>query len=45
VTFVERVTGGEERWHAIRSFEGIIVLVVVHSYREEASREVIKEAL
>jgi uncharacterized DUF497 family protein len=42
VTFVERVTGGEERWHAIGSIETIIVLVVVHTYREENSEEVIR---
>ena len=42
ITFVERVTDGEERWHAIGSIEGIIVLVVVHTYREEDSEEVIR---
>jgi uncharacterized protein len=42
VTFVERVTGGEERWHAIGSVETIIVLVVVHTYREENSEEAIR---
>jgi uncharacterized DUF497 family protein len=42
VTFVERVTDGEERWHAIGSIEKIIILVVVHTYREEASDEVIR---
>jgi uncharacterized DUF497 family protein len=42
VTFVERVTDGEERWHAIGSIEGIILLVVVHTYREEISGEVVR---
>jgi uncharacterized DUF497 family protein len=42
ITFVERVTDGEERWHAIGSIEKIIVLVVVHTYREEKSEEVIR---
>jgi len=42
VTFVERVTHGEERWHAIGSIEDVIVLVVVHTYREAASEEVIR---
>jgi hypothetical protein len=42
VTFVEWVTDGEERWHAIGSIEGTIVLVVVHTYREEGSDEVIR---
>jgi uncharacterized DUF497 family protein len=42
ITFVERVTGGEERWHAIGSIEKIILLVVVHTYRQENSDEVIR---
>lgn len=42
ITFVERVTAGEERWHAIGSIEDIVVLVVVHTYREENSEEVIR---
>jgi uncharacterized DUF497 family protein len=42
VTFVERVTDGEERWHAIGSIENIIVLVVVHTWREDASDEVVR---
>ena len=42
VTFVERVTDGEARWHAIGSIENLIVLVVVHTYREEGSDEVVR---
>ena len=42
VTFVERVTEGEQRWHAIGSIAGIIILVVVHTYREEVSDEVVR---
>jgi uncharacterized DUF497 family protein len=42
VTFVERVSGGEERWHAIGSIEEIIILVVVHTYRAEGTDEVIR---
>jgi uncharacterized DUF497 family protein len=42
ITFVERVTDGEERWHAIGSIEKIIVLVAVHTYRGENSEEVIR---
>ena len=42
ITFVERVTDGEERWHAIGSIEKIILLVVVHTYREENSEQVIR---
>ncbi len=42
ISFVERVSDGEERWHAIGSIENIIVIVVVHTYREEVSAEVIR---
>ena len=42
VTFVERVTEGEERWHAIGSIENVIVLVVVHTHRLEGSDEIIR---
>jgi uncharacterized protein len=42
ISFVERISGGVERWHAIGSIEDIIVIVVVHTYREEASEEVIR---
>ena len=37
VAFVERVTDGEERWHAIGSIEEI-----VHTYRVEDSDELIR---
>jgi uncharacterized protein len=42
ISFVGRVSDGEERWHAIGSMENIIVIAVVHTYREEASDEVIR---
>jgi len=42
VAFVERVEGGEERWHAIGMVENICVIVVVHTYRTERSDEVIR---
>jgi uncharacterized DUF497 family protein len=42
VTFVERVTDAEERWHAIGSIEDAIILVVVHTYREEVPEEVVR---
>ena len=42
VTFIERISGGEERWHAIGSIENIVVIVVVHTYRQDDSDEVIR---
>jgi uncharacterized DUF497 family protein len=42
VVFVERVKDCEERWHAIGSVEGILILTVVRTYREEGSDEIIR---
>jgi uncharacterized DUF497 family protein len=42
VTFVERIVHAEQRWHAIGSVENLIILVVVHTYREEPDGEVIR---
>lgn len=42
VTFVDRVSADEKRWHAIGSIENIIVIVVVHTYREEGADQVIR---
>ena len=42
VTFIERTKVGEPRWHAIGFAEGIILLLVVHTYRDEKSTEVIR---
>ena len=42
ITFVERLYGGEERWHAIGAIEDILILVVVHTYREDRGDEVIR---
>ena len=42
ITFIERISDDEQRWHAIGSVEKIIVIVVVHAYREEGSDEIIR---
>ena len=42
VSFVERVTDGEERWQAIGAIESVIVLVVVHTYRDENAEAAIR---
>ena len=42
ITFVDRVWGGEERWHAIGAIEDILILVVVHTYEEEHGEEQIR---
>ena len=42
VTFVERTIDGERRWHAIGFAEEVILLVVVHTYREAGSDEIIR---
>jgi uncharacterized DUF497 family protein len=40
--FVERVQDGEERWHAIGSVMGAVILTVVHTYYAEATGETIR---
>lgn len=45
VTFPERVVDGEERWHAIGLIAGIVIIVVVHTYRAEASEGKSNEAV
>jgi uncharacterized DUF497 family protein len=40
--FVEEMEGPEERWYAIGSVEGIVILTVIHTYREEGSDEIIR---
>ena len=42
VTFVERIEGGEERWHGIGAIECLVLLVVVHTYRETKSEQIIR---
>lgn len=42
LSFVERVTDGEPRWHAIGSIAGIVTIVVVHTYEEQGSDELIR---
>ena len=42
ITFIERECEGEERWQAIGAIEDILLLVVVHTYREEEGDEVIR---
>ena len=42
VSFMDRADRGEERWHAIGSIGGVLVIVVVHTYREQAGEEIIR---
>ena len=42
ITFSDWVAHGEERWRAIGSIENAIILVVVHTHREEGAEEVIR---
>jgi uncharacterized DUF497 family protein len=42
VTFVERVTDGEDRWHAIGSLGDVMVVVVLHAYRIDDAEETIR---
>ena len=42
LSFVEPVDRGEERWHAIGSIEGLLVILVVHTYRKEGQEEIVR---
>lgn len=42
VTFIERTMEGEPRWHAIGLVEGLILVVVVHTYRDAGADEFIR---
>lgn len=42
VSFIERTTDGESRWHTIGSLEGIAIIVVVHTYDDQGRNEVIR---
>ena len=42
VTFIERTEAGEARWHGIGSVEGLILLVVVHTYRDAEPDPIIR---
>ena len=42
VTFVERTEDDEERWHGIGSIEGLILLVVVRTYRQVGDDQIIR---
>ena len=40
--FEERTEADEERWHGIGSIEGLILLVVVHTYRQAGDDQIIR---
>jgi len=42
VTFIERTKDDEPRWHAVGFAEGLILLVVVHTYRDAGTDELIR---
>jgi uncharacterized DUF497 family protein len=42
ITFIERTKDREPRWHAIGFAEGLILLVVVHTYRDAGTDEFIR---
>ena len=42
VAFIERIHGGEERWHTIGIVQTVALIVVVHTSRDEGSDEVIR---
>ncbi len=42
VSFMDAAVEGEERWHSVGSIEGVILILVVHTYLQKGSDEVIR---
>jgi uncharacterized protein len=42
VSRLDSVKGGEERWQTLGLAAGILILLVVHTYREESGEEVLR---
>ncbi len=42
VTYIERIESGEERWHGIGTIEGLLLLVVVHTFCEVEADQIIR---
>ncbi len=39
---LDRVEGGEERWHTVGMAGGVVLLLVVHTLRDAAGEEIIR---
>ena len=42
VVLPERIVDGEERWQALGHVDGMVLLVVAHTYRDDEGEEVIR---
>jgi uncharacterized protein len=42
VSQLDRVKDGEERWQTLGLAAGVLILLVVHTYREESGEEVLR---
>jgi hypothetical protein len=42
VMTLDREVEGEERWHTIGRVQGVLVLLVVHTYEEEDEEEIVR---
>ena len=40
--FLERTESGEDRWHGIEKIEGLLLVVVVRTYREAEPDQIIR---
>lgn len=41
-TLFDRTENGEDRWHTIGMVEGVVLLLVVHTYKDDNGEEVIR---
>lgn len=42
VSYVDRIVDGEQRWHTIGWADGIVVILVVHTFEEQNGEETIR---
>ena len=42
VNFMERTESGEDRWHSIEKIEGLLMVVVVRTYRKAEPDQIIR---
>lgn len=39
ISYLDSISDGEERWHTIGSIQGIVIVLVVHTFQEQNDAE------
>lgn len=42
VSIADRIEGGEQRWSTLGIVEGIVILIVAHTWRDDGDEEVVR---